>query len=157
MRRRLLPVLAFTLLTLAVSVAPLAATGTVVLTRTLVFSQIHKVTIAWTSDGSGNVNTNPFTPPTGELLQVKFIPGAGGTQPTNLYGATLVDQDGVDVLDGNGASLSNTTSTVRTPLTGDGASGKTHRFLIDGAETLDLQISAAGASKTGTVILWIGR
>jgi hypothetical protein len=122
------------------------AVGTVTITTTTI-SDIRTVrySLAWVSDGSGNVNTNAFTPGVGQLTQIKFIPDGGGTAPTALYDVVLNDANGIDYLGGTGANLSATVSTqtrVAAPL------------LYDGVSTLDLVVTNAGVSKGGTVQLW---
>lgn len=122
------------------------AVGTVTITITVASDiKTTRYSLAWVSDGSGNVNTNPFTPPQGQLTQIKFIPDGGGTQPSALYDVVLNDANNIDYLGGAGANLSNTVSTqvrVAAPL------------LYDGVSTLDLNVTNAGISKGGTVQLW---
>jgi hypothetical protein len=123
------------------------AVGTVtVTTTTLGDIRAVKYSLAWVSDGSGNVSTNPQTFRPGSLIQIKFIPDGGGTAPTALYDVTLVDASGIDYLGGTGANLSATVSTqtrVTAPL------------IYDATGTLDLVVANAGAAKGGTVQLWI--
>jgi hypothetical protein len=123
------------------------AVGTVtVTTTTLSDIRAVKYSLAWVSDGSGNVSTNPQTFRPGSLIQIKFIPDGGGTAPTALYDVTLVDASGIDYLGGTGANLSATVSTqtrVAAPL------------IYDATGTLDLVVANAGVSKGGTVQLWI--
>ena len=136
--------------------ASLQAVGTVVVTTADVGGGITKITVAWTSTAGGAVSANAFAVPRGELLQVTFVPGTGGTVPTDLYDVTIVDLNAVDVATGNGTDCSSTVTRVRVPLTGN-AAALTHRIFLDGSSTLDVVVAAAGASKTGTVILLIGR
>lgn len=122
------------------------AVGTVtVTTTTLSDVRAVKYSLAWTSDASGNVNTNPQTFRQGVLIQVKYIPNGGGTAPTDLYDVTLTDPNGVDFLAGGGANLSATVSTTVHPAL---------PLLYDGTVTLDLVVTNAGVSKGGTVNLW---
>jgi len=132
---------------LVLLLAPLqAATGTVTVTGP--FDDVY--TIAWTS-GSGTVSDHPFTVHRGMIAQVTFIPGSGGTQPTDLYDVTLVDANGTDLLNGLGADRSNTPSgtasspNVITEL----------NILLKTGTTLDLVVANAGTSKTGTVYVWV--
>ncbi len=107
-----------------------------------------KYTVTWVSDGSGDVtgNSGEFSNiERGVLIQTSFTPDGGGTQPTDLYDATLTF-DGVDVLDGVAANLSNSTSTMimfDPPI------------FYDATSNLDLVISNAGASNAGTFVLWV--
>lgn len=105
-----------------------------------------KYTLAWTSDGSGNVSEAINIRP-GEIRQVKFIPGSGGEQPTAAYDVTLVDSDSVDYLKGNGANLSNLDAL---------AVAIQDNPLIHDGNSLTLTVANAGISKTGTVVVWVG-
>jgi hypothetical protein len=136
--------------------APVSAAGTLTVTRADVGGGITKVTLAWTSDASGAVSGNAFAVPRGELLQVKFKPGAGGAQPSDQYDLTLIDSDSVDMLAGVGGNLSNSAGALFAPIIGDGTT-KAQRVLLDGTGTLDLVVANAGNAKSGTVVLWIGR
>lgn len=142
--------LAVVLLLLAVA-APRAA-GTVTVTSAGIGGGITRYTIVWTSTAGGAVSGNAFSVNRGEILQVKFVPDGGGTQPTDLYDITLVDAASVDYLAGVGANLSNATSTVTVPKV-----NSSFRPFVDGTFTLDLVVANAGSAKAGTVILWIGR
>ena len=123
------------------------AVGTVTFTSTTVKPGFAKYTIAWVSDASGDVSGNAATygiiP--GVLRQAMFTPDSGGTQPTDLYDATLLFST-VDVLDGVAANLSNSTSTIvmfDPPI------------FYDATSNFDLVISNAGNAKGGTFTLWI--
>ena len=123
------------------------AVGTITFTSTNVGSGFVKYTMAWVSDASGDVNGNSgqFNIIRAALRQAQFTPDSGGTQPTDLYDATFTF-NGVDVLDGVAANLSNSTSTIilfDPPL------------FYDGTSNFDLVISNAGNAKGGTFVLWI--
>lgn len=132
--------------------ASLSAVGTVTVTTgstRLSNEGVSRYTIEWTSDASGAVsgNTAALSQITrGYLLQVRFEPSSGGTQPSDGYDATLVDAGGFDLLDGNGSDLSNSSTdyAVWNP-----------RMFVDGA--LDLVIANAGSAKKGTVTIWVQR
>jgi len=128
--------------------APLVyAVGTVTFTSTNVGSGFVKYTVAWVSDASGDVSGNAvqFNVIRGALRQAQFTPDSGGTQPSDLYDATFTF-NGVDVLDGVAANLSNSTSTIimfDPPL------------FYDATSNFDLVISNAGNAKGGTFTFWI--
>lgn len=129
----------------------LHAVGTATLTTADVGGGYTKVSIAWTSTAGGAVSGNAFTPRRGHLIQVEFVPGAGGVQPTDLYDITLVEANSVDVLGlggltAAGGNLSNATATIKNWTTPP---------FVDGVMTLDLVVANAGSAKSGTVILWI--
>ena len=141
------------LLALALAVAltlPLFAVGTATVTTTqyagLNSANRVRYAIAWTSTAGGAVSGNAFAIVRGKLLSVKFMPNTGVTQPTDLYDATLIDADSVDLLNGAGTDLSN-------------ATGKYFLFspsiYLDGTSTLDLVIANAGNAKTGIVYIWV--
>lgn len=121
---------------------------------------IRTVSIAWTSDGSGAV-TQPLTGGkqsgyvSGLIQRVVFVPGTSGVQPTNLYSVTLKDSSGIDVLSGQGASLSNSANTHIKPSVPmkDGTTTSTAEIAVD--DILTLGVTAAGAAKQGTVILYL--
>lgn len=130
--------------------------GTLLVTGAGLVSGIRKFTLAWTSTAGGAVSGNPFDFPSGCIIQVKFIPGAGGTQPTNNYTVALNDTDGVDVFAGigSGTNLSNATSKIAVPYFGLAPTQVYSLYFHDASQQLDLVVAAAGASKTGTVIIW---
>ncbi len=138
-------VLGMLLVTVA-SHGDVSAAGTATVTRSDLGANLTKYSIAWTSTAGGAVSANLFTVRRGFLVGIKFVPGSGGSQPTDLYDVTLVDTDSVDQLGGMGANLSNATSSRLSfdpPL------------INDGVQQLDLVVANAGNAKTGTVILWI--
>jgi len=123
---------------------------------------ISMITLAWTSSSGGAVSGLPVLTSagivdylSGEIERVVFIPGTGGVQPTNGYSVTLLDGNGVDVLAGQGASLSNVTTTHIKPgvkIT-DGTTTSIAPIAID--DQLTLNVSAAGNAKQGTVVLYL--
>lgn len=129
--------------------APIAVGTLTVSTSAVGYNQREiatRVTMAWTADASGAVSGHAFALRTGHLLAVEFTPGTGGTVPTDLYGVTLVDSRGIDLLHGHGADQSATVSTRYTfdpPL------------FHDLQYTVDLVIANAGNAKTGTVTVWV--
>lgn len=122
--------------------------GTATVTTLDVGRGVTRYSIAWTSDAAGNVSGNSFAVKAGALLQIKFVPAGGGTQPTDLYDVTLVDTSSIDVLGGAGANLSNASGTIKAALLGD-------TYYHDGQANLDLVVANAGNAKGGTVILWV--
>jgi hypothetical protein len=119
------------------------AVGTVTVTVTRPESGVVKYSVAWTSTSGGAVSGNAFAV-SGQLFQVEVIPGSGGSQPTDLYDATMVNPRSVDFLIASGSNLSNSTGKVVqiTPA-----------LYLD--TTLDLVIAAAGDTKSGTFVLWV--
>ena len=67
------------------------------------------VTIDWVSETDGTLS-EALTAIQGTIERIVFIPAtATGEQPADNYDVTLLDRDGIDVLGGKGANLSNTT------------------------------------------------
>jgi len=114
-----------------------------------------KIVLAWTSNSSGAVDQTTARFITGILDRVVFVPGGGGSQPTDAYDVTLLDPYGIDVLSGQGANLSNALTTEKTPLM-SGTDGTTTavipRVLSD---QLELIIVNAGNAKSGTIVLYV--
>jgi hypothetical protein len=120
---------------------------------------VEKITLSWTSSAGGAVSGHAFGPVSGEILRVVFIPGTGGVQPSNSYSVTLTllngdaNDDGLDLLAGQGASLANNANTTITPSVAmkDGTTTSTNRIAVN--DLLDLVVASAGNAKSGVVIL----
>lgn len=109
---------------------------------------IQKYTISWTSDASGDATSNTVVL-SGSVARINFVPGSGATQPTDLYDITLKDSDGIDILLGSGADLSNTIATTMIPLI------SSNRIVIN--EKLAIAVSNSGNAKTGTITIYLNR
>lgn len=115
---------------------------------------VAKVALGWTASGGGAVNGNYTTRIGGTIVRVVFIPSTTAV-PTNNYDVTLLDENGVDVLGGQGANLSDTTPTDMAPampLT-DGVTSGLAPVAID--DILELRVTNAGANGAGQVILYM--
>ncbi|MEX2113320.1 MAG: hypothetical protein WD845_09050 [Pirellulales bacterium] len=131
----------------------------------------RKYSFAWLSDAAGDVSgnyTNGVGSVTaapdvwgfpgaiiGTLHRVAFIPDGGGTQPTTLYDVTLLDENAIDVLGGQGANLSNSVAShvcPGVPLKDGTTTGTTPIKLRD---VLQLVVANAGNAKGGTVVLYV--
>lgn len=125
-----------------------AATGTVTVATANVSDQAHlykRYTVSWTSTAGGAVSANAFTIVAGEIVSVRFTPGA--TTPSDLYDVTLAETSGVvDLLLGQGADRS---STVVSVLQFDPP------LFQDGSRTIDVVVANAGNAKTGTVVILV--
>jgi hypothetical protein len=126
--------------------------GSIALTTSDLGGGVTKYSIAWTSDASGNVNGSSLALKRGRLLQVKFVPTNGGTEPSNDYSVTLLDADGVDVLAGKGASLSNTAASIAVPV----VSSTSPAFIDPTLGNFTPTVSAAGNVTNGRIDLLIG-
>lgn len=116
-------------------------------------SDVVRLTLDWTSAADGTVTQAFPKAYSGYLERVVFNPGA--TAPTAAYDVTLTDEQGIDVLSGQGANLSETATTHVKPGIPfkDGTTTSVAPIVID--DTLTLNITSAGDSKTGTVVLYL--
>ena len=134
----------------------MAVAGSITVTTSDIGSGYTKYSAAWLSSAGGAVSEVAVAVKRGHIHQVKFIPDAGGTQPTDAYDMTLVDaiSGGVDFLTGIGANLSNANRKIGVPQVGDGTTAY-QRVFHEGGD-LYPTIAAAGNAKGGTLVLVIG-
>ena len=119
--------------------------GTVTTTETT-HTSVKQIKFVWTSSAGGAADATTTAAFDGRVIYAAQIPDGGGTQPTNAYDVTVTDANGVDVLKGLGADLSNAANTYKADSDGLGA--------VSGS-TLTLAVTNAGASKGGKTILYI--
>jgi hypothetical protein len=105
---------------------------------------MKKITFSWTSSAGGAADKQTVNVYSGEVRRVTTIPGTGGSQPTS-YAVTLLDDDGVDVLAGNGSGRS-ITATEQLAAASLGVVSNSHLYL---------HVTGAGNTKGGTVIAYI--
>ncbi len=132
--------------------------GSIVVTTANLGSNVTKYSSVWTSDASGNVNGNTFNSKMGTFIAVEFIPGSGGSQPTDLYDVDCLGAGGVSVFDNGagasiGANLSNAVSSHHVPLVG--LAGVTIYRRWNSAGPLELTVASAGNAKSGTVNIFM--
>lgn len=132
----------------------MAVTETDKYPRTYTTQVVNRIQWDWTSDASGNATDSTDIEVAGTLGRVVFVPGSGGSQPTDLYDVTVTGPNGIDVLSGQGANLSQSTTSEICPgiKLYDGTTTSTVPRLIN--DVLTLNVSNAGVSKSGTVILY---
>lgn len=118
--------------------------GTVTFTET-VHGSVKKLEIAWTSTAGGAADGTSEHPYDGRLIAVTTVPAAAGDAPTDNYDLTLTDSGGADVLLGQGADrdTANTEHLLEANLGAVAAS------------KLTLNVTNAGATKQGTVLVWL--
>jgi hypothetical protein len=119
----------------------------------------RRVEIDWETDQAGEI-TKVLDPLAGILRGVAFRPGAAGGQnaPENTYDVTILDQEGVDLLAGQGANLSNTTATRVAPGVPfkDGTTTSIAHPVVDGALTLVLTNGTNnGTKRQGRIVLYL--
>lgn len=126
--------------------------GSISLTETK-HGVIRRTALAWTSDGSGDVN-GTTTALCGAIVRVEFIPGAGGVQPSALYDVTLLSASGIDLLAGQGANLSNSAASQVAPACPftDGTTVSIAPPQVN--EAVTLVVANAGNAKSGTVVIY---
>ena len=90
--------------------------GSITVAAAGIGGNITRYTVTWLSDASGDVSGNSFPVEAGHLMQVRQIPNAAGTQPTDQYDVTVLDANSFDVLVGGGANISNAGPTYITPV-----------------------------------------
>lgn len=117
--------------------------GTVTTTET-VHGSVKKLIFSWTSDGSGDADGTSSEVYDGKLIGLTTIPD-GVDAPTDNYDVVVNDGGGHDVLLGAGADR----DTAATEHVAEASLGAV------AAMKLTLDVSNAGASKKGTVILYI--
>lgn len=117
-----------------------------------------KFTISWTSSSGGAANGQINSSGTngqyfsGEVMRVVFVPGAN---VSNAYSVTLSDENSLDILSGQGANLSNTTTFEICPSVAmkDGTTTSTCFRTID--DLLTLSVTGAGNAKSGTIVIYM--
>lgn len=117
-------------------------------------SDVVKHTFEWESDALGAAAVPSGLPVSGRIERVVFVPSAV-TAPTAAYDVTLTDSDGIDVLAGEGANLSETTASHICPglsIT-DGTTLGVTPIVVDGILTLN--VTNAGNSKAGRVDVYV--
>lgn len=106
----------------------------------------ERVSVAWTSDGSGNA-TASLIKLRGWIVKVITYPGSAA--PTDDYDIKLKDSTGFDVL-GSVLNDRDTSNTEQIPTPNSGVSIVTY---VNGDYTFD--VSNAGSAKNGTCVFYI--
>jgi hypothetical protein len=114
---------------------------------------ITKHAIAWVSDASGNATGD--TPVIyGTIFRVAFVPSASAA-PTDNYDVTLIDENGIDILSGQGANQDTSTASHVAPLIPATDGTTTTAVPPTVADALSLSVSNAGNAKQGSVVLYV--
>lgn len=119
--------------------------GSAVVVTETVHTSVKKIVFAWTSDSAtGAVSGATTRAYDGEIIGLTTVP-SGAAAPDDNYDITVTDVGGHDVLLGAGANrdTANTEHVARASLAGVAGSA------------LTLNVSNAGNSKQGSVILYI--
>lgn len=108
---------------------------------------IERISIAWTSDASGNA-TGSIENLYGFLVKAVTIPAGGGSAPTSLYDVTLVDENGVDAA---ASAMIDRSATVSEQVYPTATNAQTPVFLCG---THTFTVANAGNAKSGTCVLY---
>jgi len=127
----------------------MVAVGTITETRTSPERDVQKIILDWTCSGAGAVSGIFSEGLIGRIVRVTTDPTDG---PTDDYDVVFLDEDGVDLFAGLGANRDTTNTETVYPLLGAGADVPS---VICGRG--ELQVAAAGVSKSGRVILYLAR
>ncbi len=112
----------------------------------LTHGTVKKITYEWTSHAAtGDAEETTTKAYNGAIERLVTVPGTAGDQPADNYDVTVEDSDEVDVLMGEGANRSDTT----TQQVGAGDLG------VVAYSRLTFKIDNAGNSNKGTVHLYI--
>lgn len=109
----------------------------------------------WTADGSGNATGD--IPPGAGYVEALEHDINGVSDPLAAFNITVTTQFGTDVMGGNGASISVAANSIRKPRCNNQVDGIGSLQPVFYAGPLTINISGAGASKTGRTILYVLR
>ncbi|MFA6204345.1 MAG: hypothetical protein WC710_14300, partial [Gallionella sp.] len=104
---------------------------------------LQKIKWSWTCDSAGAYSEASTVRPNGMIYRLVTIPTDG---PTDAYNVTILDADGVDVLNSQGLNRATATTEQKGPSDGLG---------VVKSSLLTLTIANAGDAKSGTVILYV--
>lgn len=113
---------------------------------------VRRTSLAWVSDGSGNVN-GTTTKLVGAIVRVEFVP-SGAAAPTANYDVQLKSASGIDLLAGQGANLSDSAASQVAPACPftDGTTTSIAPPQVN--EEVELDVQNAGSAKAGTVVVY---
>ena len=100
----------------------------------------------WLATDGGVVSSATSNKYTGIITKVVIVPDGGGTAPTAAYDITILDENSIDLLEGNGADCSATATEYLDQSDGLGNVSES---------TLTLTIASAGNAKGGIVYVYI--
>ena len=123
------------------------AAGTVTIVEETL-GPVKKIAFSWTSGTDAEAGTAEGTTKkayNGVIERLVTVPGSAPDAPDNSYDITINDEDGADVLMGEGADRSD----ANIEQVGRADLG------VVANDKLTLNVSAAGAAKKGTVYLYI--
>ena len=113
----------------------------------ILFNGGQSIVWTWTSDTGGDASIQTTQEYNGKPIQVVFTPDTStGTIPTTAYDVQIFNEEGYDILSGNGANLTST--------------GIVYKHEKDGVGTavyskLTCVVAHAGSEKGGKVALFL--
>jgi len=116
---------------------------TITQTRSTSVKKIKMVVVSASNGTASGTTTYKYD---GEVLRFVAVPAAAADQPTDQFDILLNDADGLDVLAGKGANLSNAASTTKVDTDGLGAVANS---------AITLAATNMGDTKTVTLYLYI--
>ena len=123
------------------------AAGSMTITE-ITYGSVKKIKAAWiagTGAEVGVVSDDTTKYYDGRIIGVCTVPGTAGDQPDDNYGLTVKDEDGVDLLLGNGANRDETNTEYISEASCAGVA----------RSKLTIGITAAGSGLKGTVYVYI--
>lgn len=109
------------------------------------YGRVQKAKIVVVSAADGTATGTSSYAYSGEVLRFVAVPDSGGTQPTNAFDVVINDEDGYDILAGQGANLSNAAATTVVASLGAIANDK-----------ITFDASGMGDSKGATFYIYFG-
>ena len=116
-------------------------------TVTSTHNGVSKYEMTCTSDASGDVDVDAIPMVQGEIIAVQYSPHS--TTPSDNYDVVMNDSNGVDILTGTGANLSNSTHTQVVPAL------STYFPVFIEAGSYDLVVSNLGNAKGCIVTVFV--
>ena len=106
---------------------------------------VSEIVFSWLSDASGDGTATATTYSySGDLIKVVMVPGTSSEEPDDNYDITLADEDGLDLLAGQGVDCPNTANLV---ITGG--------LLPVGFGVISLTVAGGGNADTGKVYIYL--
>ena len=118
----------------------------VTITQDSVEYPLQKIEWDWLSATGGAVDSDAEGWYCGKIVKVSLASDSGGTAPTNAYDVTIEDEDGLDVLCGEGADVTAAATVyIHDPT----------KMLWVRSNVLTLKVASAGDAKGGVVTMLI--
>jgi len=114
---------------------------------------VRRVIFNWTSNASGTC-TGQTKLVSGIVSKISFIPASGVNQPSDDYKVKILDDDGIDIIQGYGfTGMSNEYPDAIVPQMNGLISGSASLFVVDGK--LNFEVVEAGNAKQGIVTVYL--